>query len=270
MNRPAFTLIELLVVIGVIAVLMSISIPAVFMASHEAKAVVCRSNIRQLSLALEAYHQENGTFPYGFDCSAVGTVVPAPPYPGYLMYDWAGRWWFQFLDIGLAEDFDRGTILWCPSRSIQDPGVKANVLCGNYGINRAVCKDAITMGSEFVGKPLALYQIRSSAQTLLLTDSGYSLISWRGATNAPGQPFENPAREGSFYVPGLEINKERALFPGQEEDAIHGRHPGRTVNAGFVDGHVSRVKADGLFVEKSGGNYINRLPLWLPRCSGSD
>ncbi|MBA7664158.1 hypothetical protein ES703_72213 [subsurface metagenome] len=155
--------------------------------------------------------------------------------------------------------------MWCPSRSVQGSGSEANVLCGNYGVNRAICKDAVSMGSEFVGRPLGLYQIRSSAETLLITDSGYSLISWRGTTNAPGQPFENPSREGSFYVPGLRINKARILFPGHEEDAIDGRHLNKSVNVGFVDGHAGRVKADALFVEETDGSYINRSPLWLPR-----
>ena len=166
----------------------------------------------------------------------------------------------------LGKNFGQQTVVWCPSRCVRDLGPKANVLCGNYAVNRAICKDAPgTMGGEFVGKPLGLYQIRSSAETLLITDSGYSLISWRGATNAPGQPFENPSREGSFYVPGLRINRERVIFPGHEEDAIYGRHPNRSVNMGFADGHISQVRADDLLVEEIDGNYINCFPLWLPR-----
>ena len=166
----------------------------------------------------------------------------------------------------MGEEFDKGTIVWCPSRCINDPGRKANILCGNYGVNRAICKDAPGMISgEFVGIPLALYQIRRPAETLLITDSGYSLISWKGATNASVRPFENTRREGSFYVPGLRINKTRIPFPDHEADAIGGRHLNKSVNVGFVDGHVSRVKADDLLVEEINGEYSNRSPLWLPR-----
>ncbi|MHC4193106.1 MAG: hypothetical protein ACYSP9_02885, partial [Planctomycetota bacterium] len=187
-------------------------------------------------------------------------------YVGNAMYDMIGGWWFHFMANILGDDFAEGTVVWCPSRRIEDIGLKANVLCGNYGVNRAICKDAAGIASsEFAGRPLGLHQIRSSAETLLITDSGYGLISWRGATDAPNEPFENLAREGSFYVPGLAINKERVLFPGQEEDAIYGRHLKRTVNVGFVDGHITRVKADDLLVEETHGSYLNRFPLWLPK-----
>ncbi|MHC4258962.1 MAG: type II secretion system protein [Planctomycetota bacterium] len=266
MRRTGFTLIELLVVVAVIAMLISILVPVLQAARERARAVACRSNLKQLSLALIAYDQENSAFPYGFDDSTFGTVPPPDGYVGDAVYDKMGWWWFHFLANTLGKDFGEQTAVWCPSRRVQDPGLKANVLCGNYGVNRAICKDATgIIGSEFIGKPLALYQIRSSSETLLLTDSGYSLISWCGLTNAPVQPFENLARQGSFYVPGSAINKERVLFPGQEEDAIYGRHPHKTVNAGFVDGHINRVEADDLLVEENDGSYINRFPLWLPK-----
>ena len=269
MRGKAFTLVELLIVIAVIAVLMSILVPVLRTAKEQARAGVCGSNLKQLSLALTTYAQENETFPYGFDASDVGTVVPPPRYPGNALYDWAGWWWFTAVAGSLTDNFGKKTIFWCPSRNIQDPGVKANILCGNYGVNRAICKDALgiagIIGGEFVGTPLALHQIRRPAETLLITDSGYSLISWRGATNALIRPFENTKREGSFYVPGLRINKDRPIFPGHEEDAIGGRHLNKSVNAGFADGHVSRLKADDLLVEKIDGSYSNRSPLWLPR-----
>ena len=136
-------------------------------------------------------------------------------------------------------------------------------------MNRAICKDAAgitgVIGGEFVGTPLGLNQIRRPAETLLIIDSGYSLISWRGATNAPGQPFENAGREGAFYVPGLWINKERIILLGHEQDAIDGRHPNKSINVGFADGHISRVNADDLYVEEIDGKYSNRSPLWLPK-----
>ncbi|MHC4115562.1 MAG: hypothetical protein ACYSSL_09640, partial [Planctomycetota bacterium] len=149
---------------------------------------------------------------------------------------------------------------------------KANVLCGNYGVNRSICRDAsgITgiVGSEFVGTPLGLYEIQQPAETLLIADSGYSLISWRGASDTSGPYFNNPRSEGAFYVPGLVINKKRLLegtiSPGFEQDAIEGRHPNKSVNVGFADGHLTRIKADELLVEEAGGSYTNRSPLWLP------
>ncbi len=268
MKRTSFTLIELLVVIAIIALLIAILLPALHAARQQARAVACGSNLRKLALALTVYEQENGTFPYGFDNSATGKVMPPGGYPGSTARDLQGLWWFHFSAETLGENFDKGSVVWCPSRSVKDP----YVLCGNYGVNRAICKDALgitgIVGSEFVGIPLGLNQIRRPAETLLVTDSGYSLINWRGASNASGLYFDNPRREDAFYVPGLAINKERILegtiSPGCELDAIDGRHPNKTVNVIFADSHLTRVKADELFVEETDGSYSNRSPLWLP------
>ena len=259
-----FTLVELLVVIAIIAVLMSILVPISHAAREQARATKCGSNLRQLSLALTTYASDNETFPYGFDDSEYYTVWPLHRYPGN-MYDFQGWWWFTSLAGQLMDTRDTKTIFWCPSRNIQELGPKLNILCGNYGVNRSICKDAPGMRrGKFIGTPLALFQIRRPADTLLIADSGYPLTSWRGATNASVRRFENPAREGSFYVPGAQINKEKFISPDQKADAIDGRHPNRTVNVGFVDGHVSRLKADDLFVEEIDSEYSNRYPLWLP------
>lgn len=266
MRRTGFTLVELLAVIAIMAMLIGILIPALRSTRQQARAVACGSNLKQLALALMVYDQENGTFPHGFDDH--GMVTPPGGYPGDASRDLQGWWWFHSLSRIQGENYGKGTILWCPSRSVKNP----YVLCGNYGVNRAICKDApgITgiIGSEFVGAPLGLNQIRHPARTLLITDSGYSLISWRGATNAAGQPFENTQREGAFYVPGLRVNNQRLLegtiSPGCERDAIDGRHPNKSINVGFTDGHTARVEADDLFVEENDGSYSNLSPLWLP------
>jgi len=266
MRGMGFTLVELLVVIAVIAVLMGILVPISYTAREQTRAVKCGSNLKQLSLALTTYASDNETFPYGFDNSELGMVMPIPRYPGNPMYDLKGWWWFTSLGGGLMDYTDPKSIFWCPSRNVQDMGPKVNILCGNYGVNRAICKDAPgIISGEFIGTPLALYQIRRPSETLLLADSGYSLTSWRGATTASVQRFENIDREGSFYVPGLLINEDRNIFPGQEADAKEGRHLNKSINVGFVDCHVRRLKAIDLLVEKIDGEYYNRTPLWLSK-----
>ena len=266
MKRTALTLIELLLVIAIIAVLIGILVPAIGAIRRRSKTLLCGSNLRQVSLALTIYEHENGTFPSAFDWV---TMNPPPgDYPGDHVYDSMGWWWFHFLTGTLGENFEKETVFWCPARNVREHLPKPNILCANYGVNRAICKDADGVGSnEFFGAPLSLDQIPHPSQTLLLLDSGYSLISWWGATNAtaPGKPFENTQREGCFYVPGAAINKKREISPEFESDALNGRHPNRTVNVVFADGHLAHLRADDLFVKEIDGKYTNRSPLWLPR-----
>ena len=262
MKREGFTLIELLAVISVIALMIAVLLPALRISRLQAKAVVCSSNIRQLVSYLTMYENENGTFPHAFD----DTLRKPPPggFSGYLQYDRMGWWWFNHIVDYSNRDSKKDSLVWCPSREINDIRLKNNVLCGNYGVNLSICKRSSSGKShtEFLGTPLSSIEIPNSSQTLLIIDSGYSMISWQHVTDVPPEPLGNSIADAA-YVPGLEINKEK-FWPGLEWDATTSRHPNRTVNIGFADGHVSRSKADEIFVEKTETGYKNRYPLWQP------
>jgi len=58
-RRGAFTLIELLVVIAVIAILVSILLPALGKTRQQAEFVKCKSNLRQLAIAFTSYAASN-------------------------------------------------------------------------------------------------------------------------------------------------------------------------------------------------------------------
>ena len=264
MRRFAFTLVELLVVLAIIALVMGLLIPALHLAKLQAKTVVCSSNIRQILNLLTIYEQQNGGFPFGFNDMDLMGKYPGVPSDG----DKRGKWWFQYIGYELKNtEVKNSSIFWCPSRGIKDPTSKPNILCGNYGVNRAICKDVNSMsgiiGSEYVGIPLSLSNIPHPESVLLVVDSGYSLISWQGVTNADVIPFDGMARgrDTSFYVPGVKINIQRGL---NKEDAIAGRHINKTVNVGYADGHARRIKAEELFVYEENGVYTN-LQTWVPK-----
>ena len=264
MKWRGFTVIELLVIISIIAFLTAILLPSLQNSKRQAKAVLCGSNVKQLVLGLISYETENETFPHAFD----NTLLEPPPggYPGLFEYDRTGWWWFNHIIDFSIKDLGKTSVVWCPSRQIRNTKLKYNVLSGNYGVNQSICKSSAGSKSraEFIGTPLRAVDILYPGQTLLLIDAGYSMINWWHATDSPPTLLGNTI-EDTAYIPGLWINKDRALWLGQEEDAIYGRHPNKTVNVGFADGHTSREKADDLFVRKTNDEYKNLYPLWLPR-----
>jgi prepilin-type N-terminal cleavage/methylation domain-containing protein/prepilin-type processing-associated H-X9-DG protein len=80
-RQRGFTLIELLVVIAIIAVLIALLLPAVQAAREAARRAQCVNNLKQLGLAIQNYHDVNGSLPP----TAMSVPAPAPPYNDFSM-----------------------------------------------------------------------------------------------------------------------------------------------------------------------------------------
>ena len=84
-GKKAFTLIELLVVMVIIALLVGLLLPALGRAQEEARKTQCRSNLRQIGLAINMYASDNATQTpciYGWASSPIGTTY------GHSAYGW--------------------------------------------------------------------------------------------------------------------------------------------------------------------------------------
>jgi prepilin-type N-terminal cleavage/methylation domain-containing protein/prepilin-type processing-associated H-X9-DG protein len=74
-RKPAgFTLIELLVVIAIIGALIGLLLPAVQSAREAARKLHCANNLKQIGIALHAYHDSLGSFP-----TSIWRNTPNPP-----------------------------------------------------------------------------------------------------------------------------------------------------------------------------------------------
>jgi prepilin-type N-terminal cleavage/methylation domain-containing protein/prepilin-type processing-associated H-X9-DG protein len=85
-SKSGFTLIELLVVIAIIAILVALLLPAVQQAREAARRSSCKSNLKQLGIAMHNYHDTFNVFPPGYVDARGDDAVKAP----YLHWQGAG------------------------------------------------------------------------------------------------------------------------------------------------------------------------------------
>lgn len=126
-SRRGFTLVELLVVIGIIAVLISLLLPAAQKVREAANQVDCLNNLKQLGLALNNYHGVEQCFPPGMitfqsnisQAEGTGFTLLLPYLEQdntYKIYDFEKPWWDPVNATAVGTEL---RMFYCPSNRVK-------------------------------------------------------------------------------------------------------------------------------------------------------
>lgn len=249
--RPAaFTLVELLVVIGIIALLISILLPALSKVREQGNSVKCASNLRQLCTALVNYAAENkGVFPPNLNPGGLGPGNP--PIANYWYdVDRIGRYLPKTLV--LASNSIATAVMTCPS-DIEN--AKRSYAMNVFGSSRT--DNFVTQGTPPRG---AMYGSKSkgSSQLILLIESwsknpsggdyfASAAVGYQGTK--PGERFVGIVTPSVYSAGGrvpradteIDFTRHRTRRDQNEGFKARGR-----LNIGFADGHVELLAHDEL------------------------
>jgi prepilin-type N-terminal cleavage/methylation domain-containing protein/prepilin-type processing-associated H-X9-DG protein len=235
-KRAAFTLVELLVVIGIIAVLISLLLPALGRAREAASGVTCGSNMRQIGIAILAYAQSNNGYlpPVTIKGGINRSLRPMKYFTmqGFL----AGEKYVSGTIDNAGENqgiVNGGRVFFCPSDARPEVVAgRANPASTSYYWNSNLFPDDTIGDTRYTFTLVKMSTRRPSSSRIMAVEKGFGAIS--GNTSRPGG-FE-PSLSGIAYGYGVSMFAPNEFI--EKVAARHGSRKSPMVNTLFLDGHA--------------------------------
>ncbi len=265
-RKSGFTLIELLVVISIVAILISILLPALSAAREAGKKTVCMSNMREIGNAVFQYLDGNDNLPWTYIHSISSTGIPSL-YPGasiYSSYSWGGMKAPLPWPGDESGDWVKTPPELRPLNKFLQPDVQ-----GNDAVSVVQCPGDRSAVSPTVGQNPNQPQIEQSRSSWQAYGNSYS-INWFFLEHEPGVPFtiSNLFKYGKrvvHEVVGGSAAEFVLMWENQVDQLFVGAEPtgGGHRGAGwhkrfsyhtflFLDGHVEHKSFDTRFPSGTG------------------